>query len=152
MLGKFRYTNCSQRRAFPVPCCPRADMKDLNEIRTAISSENIQFLQSQIATYSKKFEEVVFIEEGFLYKKISKKDVYVKYGATADIPQDAVKELRFDSNEVGQTNHYYSCVSQQPSFESFFCFLLGSDGDARLDFAFLVTLSQSVSATLSVLD
>ena len=77
----------------------------------------------------------------------------MKYGATADIPQDAVKELRFDSNEVGQTNHYYSCVSQQPSFESFFCFLLGSDGDARLDFAFpfSFTLSHPVSATLSVL-
>ena len=149
---KFRYKNCSQRRAFPVPCCPRADMEDLSEIRTAISSEKIQLLQSYIATYSKKLEEVVFIEEGFLYKKINKKEVYVKYGATADIPQDAVKQLRFDSIEVGETNHYYSYVSQQPSFESFDCFLLGSDGDARLDFAFLVTLSQPVSETLSVLD
>ena len=61
----------------------------LNEIRTAIISENIQQLQSYIATYKKKLEEVVFAEEGFLYKKISKKDVYVDYGATADIPQDA---------------------------------------------------------------
>ena len=115
-LVKFRYTNCSQRRAFPVPCCPRADMEDLNEIRTAISSENIQLLQSYIATYRKKLEEVFFIEEGFLYNKISKKDIYVDYGAMAE---DAVKQLRFDSIEVGETNHYYSCVSPQPSFESF---------------------------------
>ena len=39
-----------------------------------------------------QLEEVVFVEEKFLYKKISKKDVYVDYGATADIPQDTVKQ------------------------------------------------------------
>ena len=63
-----------------------------NKIRTAISSENIQLLQSDIVTYRKKLEEVVFVEEEFLYKKISKKDVYVDYGATTDIPQDAVEQ------------------------------------------------------------
>ena len=52
-------------------------MEDLNDIRTTISSENIQLLQSYIATYRKKLEEVVFVEEEFLYKKISKKDVYM---------------------------------------------------------------------------
>ena len=57
---------------------------ELNEIRTAISSDNIQLLQSYIATYREKLEEVIFVEEEFLYKKISKKDVYVDYGATAD--------------------------------------------------------------------
>ena len=67
-------------------------MEGLNEIRTAISSENIELLQSFVATYWKKLEEVVFVEEEFLYEKISKKDVYVDYGATADIPQDAVKQ------------------------------------------------------------
>ena len=35
---------------------------------------------------------MVFVEEVFLYKKISKKDVYVDCGATADIPQVAVKQ------------------------------------------------------------
>ena len=35
---------------------------------------------------------MVFVEEEFLYKKISKKDVYVNYGATADIPQVPVKQ------------------------------------------------------------
>ena len=35
---------------------------------------------------------MVFVEKEFLHKKISKKDVYVDYGATADIPQDAVKQ------------------------------------------------------------
>ena len=67
-------------------------MEGLNEIRTAISSENIQLLQRYIATYRKKLEEVDFVEEEFLQEKISKKDVYVDYGATADIPQDAVKQ------------------------------------------------------------
>ena len=58
-------------------------MEGLNDIRTAISSENIQLLQ----TCRKNIEEVVFVEEEFLYKMISKKDVYVDYGATAVIPQ-----------------------------------------------------------------
>ena len=61
-------------------------MEGLNEIRTAISSKNTQLLQSYIVTYRKKLEEVAFVEVEFLYKKISKKDVYVDYGATADIP------------------------------------------------------------------
>ena len=82
----------------------------LNEIRTAISSESIQLLQSYILTYKKKLEEVVFIEEGFLCKKISKKGVYVHYGATVDTSQDACSEAvwKFDSIEVGETNHYSS--------------------------------------------
>ena len=87
-LMKFRYKNCSLRRAFPLPCCPWAGMEGLNDIRTAISSENIQLLQ----TYRKKLEEVVFVDEEFLYKMITKKDVYVDYGATAVIPQVAVKQ------------------------------------------------------------
>ena len=33
-----------------------------------------------------------FVEEEFLYKKISKEDVYVDYGATADISQVVVKQ------------------------------------------------------------
>ena len=61
-------------------------MEGLNEIRTAISSKNIQLLQSYIVTYRKKLEEVAFVEVEFLYKKISKEDVYVDYGATVDIP------------------------------------------------------------------
>ena len=88
------HKNCSKRGAFPLPCCRWAGLEGLNEIRTAISSENIQLLQSYIATYREKLEEVVFLEEELLYKKISKKDVYVDYGATADIPQDAVKQYR----------------------------------------------------------
>ena len=67
-------------------------MEGLNEICSAISREIIQLLQSYVATNRKKLEEVVFVEEEFLYKKISKKDVYVDYGATADIPQFAVKQ------------------------------------------------------------
>ena len=91
-LVKFRYKYCSQRRAFPLPCRQRAGMEGLNDIRTEISSKNIQLLHSHTTTYRKKLEEVVFVEEGFLYKKISKKDVYMDYGATADIPQDGVKQ------------------------------------------------------------
>ena len=35
---------------------------------------------------------MVLVEEEFLYKMMSKKDVYVDYGATAVIPQVAVKQ------------------------------------------------------------
>ena len=52
-------------------------MEDLNEIRTAIISENIQLLQSYIVTNRKKLEEKVFAKEEFLHKKIRNKDVYV---------------------------------------------------------------------------
>ena len=89
-LVKFRCKNSYQRGTFPLPCRLRADMEGLNKIRTVIRSENIQLLQSYITTYRKKLEEVVFVEEESLYKKVSKKDVYVDYGATADISQDAV--------------------------------------------------------------
>ena len=61
-------------------------MEGFNEIRTAINSENIQLLQSYIVTCRKKIEEVFFVEEEFLHKKISNKYVYVDYGAMADIP------------------------------------------------------------------
>ena len=64
-------------------------MEVLNDIRTVISSESIQLLQNYIATYKKNLEEVVFVEEEILYKKIS-----MGYGATADIPQVAVKQYR----------------------------------------------------------
>ena len=39
-----------------------------------------------------KLEEVVFVEEEILYKKKSKKDFYVDYGTTGDIPDDAIKQ------------------------------------------------------------
>ena len=52
-------------------------MEVLNDIRTAISSENIQLLQSYIATYREKLEKVVFVETEFLYKKISNKYIYM---------------------------------------------------------------------------
>ena len=83
---------CSQRGAFPLPCCPQAGMEGLNEICTAISRENIQLLQSCTVTYGKKLEEVVFVEEEFLLKKISNKSIYMDYGAMADIPEYAVKQ------------------------------------------------------------
>ena len=70
-------------------------MEGLNDIRTAISSEKItttKLLQRYIATYRKKLEEVVFVKEEFLYKKISKKDIYVDYGGTAEFPQVTVKQ------------------------------------------------------------
>ena len=89
---KFRYKDCSQRKSFPLPCCPRAGMEGLIDTRTPISSENIQLLQSYITTHRKKVEEVVFVEEEFLQKKISEKDVDMDYFATADIQQVAVKK------------------------------------------------------------
>ena len=67
-------------------------MEGFNDIRTAISSENIHPLQSYVAIYRKKLEEVVFVEDEFLQKKISKKDAYVDYGPTTVTPQVAVKQ------------------------------------------------------------
>ena len=67
-------------------------MEGLNEVRTAISSKNIKLLQSYIVTYRKKLDEVIFVEEEFLHKNICNKDVYMDYGAMADIPEDAVKQ------------------------------------------------------------
>ena len=67
-------------------------MEGLNEIRTAISSENIQLLQSYILTYRKKLREVVFVEEERLHKKTSNKDIYLDYDVMDDIPEYAVRQ------------------------------------------------------------
>ena len=48
--------------------------------------------KSDIVTDRKKLEKVVFLEEVFLHKKISNKDVYVDYDTMVDIPEDAVKQ------------------------------------------------------------
>ena len=74
---------------------PRASMEGLNEIGTAISSENIQLLQSYIATYRKKLEEVIFVEEEFLYKKISKKDLYLD-----QVPRLISHKMQLSSMEI----------------------------------------------------
>ena len=65
------------------------------DIRTAISSENIQLLQSYIATYRKKLKEVVFVKEEFLHKKVRNKDVYVDYGAMDNFPKQAFKQYGY---------------------------------------------------------
>ena len=90
MLVKLHYKTCSECRVFPLPCCPWAGMEGLNEIRTAISSENIQLLQNYILTYRKKLKKVVFVEEERLHKKISNKDE--DYGAMGDFPEHAVRQ------------------------------------------------------------
>ena len=47
-------------------------------------------MQSWFVTHRKKLEEVDFVDEEFLHKKINKKDVYsVLWCATEDIPEDA---------------------------------------------------------------
>ena len=37
---------------------------------------------------------MAFVEEEFLYKKLSKKDVYVDYASTADMAEDAVEQYQ----------------------------------------------------------
>ena len=37
----------------------------------------------------RNLEELDFVDEEFLHKKINSKDFYVDYGATEDIPEDA---------------------------------------------------------------
>ena len=80
-LVKFHYKNCSQHRTFPLPCCPRAGTEDLNDIRTTISSKirGSGFVEAWSYNSSCK-------------KKISKKDVYKDYSATADISLVAVRQ------------------------------------------------------------
>ena len=87
-LVKLHYKTSSQCWAFSLPCCPRVSMEGLNEISTALSSENIQLLQS---------EEVVFIKQEFLHKKISSKDVYVDYGA---MPWLISQKMQLSSMEI----------------------------------------------------
>ena len=67
-------------------------MEGLNEIRTAISSENIQLVQIYILTYRKKLREVVFVEEERLHKKTSNKYIYLDYDVMDDIPEYAVRQ------------------------------------------------------------
>ena len=56
MLDKFvRFRICSQHRVFALPC----------------TDEKIQI------NYRKKLEEMDFVVEEFLHKKINKKDVYM---------------------------------------------------------------------------
>ena len=83
---------CFKCRAFPFPCCPQVGTEDLRGIRAAISSDNIQVLRCYFVTYRKKLEEVVFVDEEFLHKNTTNKDVYVDYSAMADIQEDAVKK------------------------------------------------------------
>ena len=55
-----------------------------------LAAKVFSYKKAKLQPTEKKLEEVVFVEEEFLYKKIGKKDVYVHYGATADIPQEQV--------------------------------------------------------------
>ena len=54
-------------------------METLIEICIAMSSDNAQLLQCYFAAYRKNLEEVVFVHEEFLHKKISNKDIYMDY-------------------------------------------------------------------------
>ena len=87
-LVKLHYKTCSHRVCFVFLVVHWG----LNEIRTVISSENSQLLQSYTVTYGKKLEKVIFVKEESLRKKINNKDVYVVYGAKGDIPEKAVEQ------------------------------------------------------------
>ena len=52
-------------------------METLIEICIAMSSDNTQLLQCYFAAYRKNLEEVVFVNEEVLHKKISNKDIYM---------------------------------------------------------------------------
>ena len=54
-------------------------METLIEICIAMSSDNTQLLQCYFAAYRQNLEEVVFVNEEFLHKKISNKDIYMEY-------------------------------------------------------------------------
>ena len=69
-------------RVFLLPCWPQVHMEGYREAGTTNSSDNFQLVHYCIV------EEVNFVDEEFLYKKMRNKDVYVVYGATGDIPED----------------------------------------------------------------
>ena len=91
-------------------------------------------------------------DEDFLHTKINNKDVYVGYGATEYIPEDACSfrrqyyGWRFDSIKPKQVakvsklsiRNYqpFLQLSQQVSFDLLIFFLLGIGRNVRLDFRF----------------
>ena len=63
---------------------------------------------------------MVFVDEEFLYKRITNKEVYVNNCAIADIPTDSIKQYGDSTTlkqvtEVLKTNYYPSYVSRQAS-------------------------------------
>ena len=67
-------------------------LKTMLTQRRSYGSDNAAIATMQCYKATMQLKEVVFAEEEFLYKKISKKDVYVHCGAMAVIPQVAVKQ------------------------------------------------------------
>ena len=69
---------CSQHRVFPFSCWPREGFRKEQRIQT-----------SQGGFYSESLALQIVHDEEFLHTKINIKDVYLDYGATEDIPEDA---------------------------------------------------------------
>ena len=80
----------------------------------------VMFSQSCPTLQPVNLEELVFVDEEFLYKRITNKDVYVNNCAIADIPTDSVEQYGDSTTlkqvtEVLKTNYYPSYVSRQAS-------------------------------------
>ena len=76
-------------------------MEGFREVCTTSSNDNFLLVQSYSVTIRKNPKKKKdFTEEEFLHKKINNKGVYVYYGVTEDIPEDAcsLRQLwKFDS-------------------------------------------------------
>ena len=118
----------SQYRVFPFSCWPREGFRKERRIQT------IQRVFIQRAW--KQSESLVLRlvpDEEFLHSKINNKDVYLDYGATEDIPEDACS-LRQYGGRFGSL--VLTCL---------IFLLLGFGRNARLDFGFPSNFTTSYS-------
>ena len=78
----------SQHRVFSFSCWPREGFRKERRIQTRDA------LIQRASEQSENFVLQVVPDKEFLHTKINNKDVYVEYGATEDIPEDACSFIR----------------------------------------------------------
>ena len=113
-------------------------------------------MQSWFVTYRKKLEEVHFVEEEFLHKKVNKNGInmrimasYRRYSrSTCSYGSLSQALWRFDSIELKEVTKVLQLCCSQASrlvLTSLFCFLFGFGEveDLMLDFGFFSNLPAS---------
>ena len=78
----------SQHRVFSLPCWPRVWMEWFREACTTSRSDNFQPFRLCFVTYRMKLDEVDFVDEEFLPKKINKREDFTDYDVAVDILED----------------------------------------------------------------
>ena len=78
----------SQHRVFSLPCWPWVWMEWFREACTTSRSDNFQPVRLCFVTYRMKLDEVDFVDEEFLPKKINNREDFTDYGVAVDISED----------------------------------------------------------------